>query len=70
MIRMDEILTEERKKSLIEKFMAVAEEDVLTNMDAMMIIEILLKACERAQADVYEKMVLEQIKGDEPNADV
>ena len=67
---MDEILTEERKKSLIEKFTMVAEENVLTNMDALMIVEILQRACERAQAEVYEKIVVEQIKGDEPNADV
>ena len=62
---MDEILNAERRDSLIEKFTWVAKEDVLTNGDAMKIIDILRRACERKRAELYEDLVIGRLEGDD-----
>lgn len=59
---MDEIIDEERRERLKEHFARIADEDVLTNGDALMIIEILRKACERKKAEVYEDIVSNRIE--------
>lgn len=59
---MDEIIDEERKERLKEHFARIADKDVLTNGDALMIIEILRNACERKQAEVYEDIVSNRIE--------
>jgi len=62
---MDEILNEERRELLIAKFTEVAKDDVLTNGDALKIIDILRDACERKKAEIYEDMVIESMEGGE-----
>ena len=62
---MDEKITEERKQNLIKYFTKVAEEDMLTNSDALEIIDILQKACERKQIEIYEDYVSSAINGSE-----
>lgn len=52
---MDEIITEERRERLKKQFTEVADRDLLTNGDALMIIEILHQACARKKADITEK---------------
>ena len=60
---MDEIITEERKKNLIEMFTAVAEKDLLTNMDALTIIQVLEDACRRKTAELGEEIMKAMIEG-------
>jgi len=55
--RMDEIITEERREKLKKYFAEVADKDILTNEDALMIIEILHQACARKKAEIYEDMI-------------
>lgn len=54
---MDEIITEERREKLKKYFAEVADKDILTNDDALMIIEILHQACARKKAEIYEDMI-------------
>jgi len=54
---MDEIITEERREKLKKYFAEVADKDILTNEDALMIIEILHQACARKKAEIYEDMI-------------
>lgn len=54
---MDEIITEERREKLKRYFAEVADKDILTNEDALMIIEILHQACTRKKAEIYEDMI-------------
>lgn len=54
---MDEILTAERRDALIDKFTRIAHADVLTNADALAILEILGDACKRASASLEEDML-------------
>ena len=60
---MEELLTEERKRGLKEKFDMVIAEDILTNQDAMMILQILIDACEREKVKTYEDMIRQSLKG-------
>lgn len=60
---MDETITPERRDALIELFASVAEADVLTNLDALTIIEILQRACERAQVELHEGLLTALING-------
>ena len=63
---MDELLSEERKESLIEKVTLIVRSDVLTNLDALAIVEILQRACERKRAEICEEIFTQQIeKGNE-----
>ena len=62
---MDEIITEERKQGLIEMFTAVAEQNVLTNMDALTIIQVLEDACRRKAAEIDENIMSALIEGDD-----
>lgn len=54
---MDEILEEERREALNKHFAEIADKDLLTNQDALMIIEILHQACARKKAEIYEDMI-------------
>ena len=63
---MDEILTAERRNALIDKFTRTAQADVLTNADALAILEIVEQACKRASADLEEGMLLAMIEGADP----
>ena len=62
---MNELLPEERIESFIGKVALVAREKVLTNLDAMAILEIMQRACERAQNEIYEEMITRSIKAGE-----
>lgn len=62
---MDEIITEERREALKQHFTEIADRDLLTNEDALMIIEILHQACARKKAEIYEDMMNELIDGGE-----
>ena len=59
---MNELLPDERIESFIEKVALVAREKVLTNLDAMTILEILQRACERASNEIYEEMITRSIE--------
>lgn len=59
---MDQILNEEKRDALIAHFTEVAGHDVLTNQDALMIIEIIKDACERKQATMYEDIITRMIE--------
>ena len=54
---MDEIITAERREQLKKHFCEVADKDLLTNEDALMIVEILHQACARKKAEIYEDMM-------------
>ena len=61
---MDEILEEERREALKKHFAEIADKDLLTNQDALMIIEILHQACKRKQAEISEDIMMEMLKAD------
>lgn len=61
---MDEILKEERRDALIERFTQIAKADVLTNGDAIAILDILGQACRRASAGLEEEILAAMIEGD------
>lgn len=61
---MDEIITAERREKLKKDFLDVANQDILTNQDALMIIEILHGACMRKKAELYEDYISGRIEGD------
>ena len=62
---MDEILEEERREALKKHFAEIADKDLLTNQDALMIIEILHQACKRKQAEISENIMIEIMNGDD-----
>ena len=59
---MDKKLTKEQRDKLIQRFKAVAEDDMLNGSDAVKIIDILIEACEREKAAVSEDMMVERFK--------
>jgi len=63
---MDEILNAERRDALIKKFTEAAKADVLTNADALAILEIVEQACKRMSASLEEEMLLAMIQGEDP----
>ena len=63
---MDEILDAERRDALIDKFTRIAKADVLTNADALAILEIAENACRRASAELEEEMLRALIDGRDP----
>lgn len=63
---MNEILNAERRDALVDKFTRVAQADVLTNEDALAILEIIRRACERASAVLDEEMLKAMIEGKDP----
>lgn len=63
---MNEILTPERRDALIDKFTRIAQADVLTNADALAILEIIGQACKRASAELEEEMLRVLIEGEDP----
>lgn len=63
---MEKILTPEHRDELIERFTNVAKADILTNMDALTIVKILEKACQRASANLEEEAMKMLLEGDEP----
>lgn len=63
---MNEILNAERRDALIEKITSVAQADVLTNEDALVILEILARACKRSSAMLDEEMLKAMIEGEDP----
>ena len=60
---MDEIISGERKEKLKAFFVDVIDADVLTNGDALKIIEKKQKACENRKAVLYEDLVVDLIEG-------
>ena len=58
---MDEIITEARREMLKEQFTEIADRNLLTNEDALMIIEILNRACARKKAEIYEDIIAVRI---------
>lgn len=63
---MDETLIPERRDALIRLFTGTAKLDVLTNLDALTIIQILQQACERAKVELHENFLTAMIKGEVP----
>lgn len=59
---MEEIMKAEIRDKLIKRFRKVAKADILTNKDGLAITEILERACDRASADLREKMLLDSIE--------
>ena len=62
---MDEILEAERRDALIESFTSIAKMDLLTNMDGLMVIEILRRACSKASVELEEGILKAMIEGPE-----
>lgn len=62
---MDEILEPEKRDELIERFTSTAKLNVLTNMDALMVMEILKTACQRASASMEEDFLQRLIDGED-----
>lgn len=62
---MDELLEAERREALIEMFTSTARLDVLTNLDALTIIQILRQACEKASVEMEESIMTRLINGEE-----
>ena len=46
---------------LKEQFTEIADRNLLTNEDALMIIEILNRACARKKAEIYEDIIAVRI---------
>ena len=66
---MNEILTPERRDALIDKFTRIAHADVLTNADALSILEVIGQACKRASADIEEGILKAMIEGPTPGSE-
>ncbi len=62
---MNEILEPERRDALVREFANVANMDVLTNMDGLLILKILEDACSRANAEIEEGILKAMIDGPE-----
>ena len=62
---MDRILLEKHRERLINAFTKVARNDLLTNEDGLVILELLGRACKRAAVDLDEEMLREMINGSE-----
>ena len=65
---MDEILNSKHRDDLIERFANVAKADLLTNMDALAIVNILVEACRRASVNLEEEMLRGLIEGEDPSS--
>lgn len=63
---MDEIMEAERRDALIELFTEIAKTDVLTNMDGLLVIQILEQACDRAKVELHEGFLKAMISGEDP----
>ena len=61
---MEEMLSEERKRRLVKAVTEAVEKDILTNMDALMILQILEDACRKAMTEKYEDIISDRIEGD------
>ena len=62
---MDEIIKEERKAELIERFTDAVNHDYLTNADALMVLQICTDACTRKQAELFENFLTDCILDDD-----
>ena len=60
---MNEVINAERRDALIESFTNVARMDLLTNMDALMVLEILRRVCKRASVELEEGILKAMIDG-------
>ena len=58
---MDDRLTEEKKEQLLKRVKQCLDEDTLNVWDWMKIYDVLLEACERESAAVYESMRADSI---------
>lgn len=59
---MDEKLTKEECERLKEMFGTIAASEVLTKYDAVMLIDVLLEACNREKAAVVEAIMEERMR--------
>lgn len=64
---MNEVINAERRDALIESFTNIAKMDLLTNMDALMVLEILRRVCKRASVELEEGILKAMI--DEPKSE-
>ena len=62
---MNEVINAERRDALIESFTNIAKMDLLTNMDALMVLEILRRVCKRASVELEEGILKAMIDGSE-----
>lgn len=62
---MNEVINAERRDALIESFTNIAKMDLLTNMDALMVLEILRRVCKRASVELEEGILKAMIDGPE-----
>lgn len=58
-------LTEEKKEQLLMRVKEALDNDVLNLVDWMAIYDVLLEACEREKAEVFEQYMVERLKGGE-----
>lgn len=66
---MNEVINAERRDALIESFTNIAKMDLLTNMDALMVLEILRRVCKRASVELEEGILKAMIDGPEDEND-
>ena len=66
---MNEVINAERRDALIESFTNIAKMDLLTNMDALMVIEILRRVCKMASVELEEGILKAMIDGPESEDD-
>ena len=60
---MEELLSGERREGLKAAFCETVDREVLTNADAIIIIDILKAACERKKITLYENVMKDMIEG-------
>ena len=56
-------LTEEKKAQLLRRVKECLDEDTLDLTDWMKIYDVLLEACERQSAKIYEDMLTSSVEG-------
>ena len=56
-------LTEEKKAQLLKRVKDALDDDVLDLTDWMKIYDVLLEACERESAKIYEDMLTSSVEG-------
>lgn len=61
-------IPEKRRKQLVKRVEELAEEGILKPIDWWKIYEIMIDACERASAEVYEDYLVESLKEGEGDA--
>lgn len=66
---MNEVINAERRDALIESFTNIAKMNLLTNMDALMVLEILRRVCKRASVELEEGILKAMIDGPESEED-